>query len=172
MDIPITNKNVLIQATKAHNNFKDRQIPFAAVKLDVWLQNISKKEIDTFVENNFRSEKDSIFKKNTNYLILMKRTTFEEAQRAVFRLKTELGCIAKKYDNLKNKKHYRASASIFGTTKGTKRMQVKHLNLIPDSDSFDRNILKMSFGYDEYIKCCELPGAEILETNKIIKLAI
>ena len=95
MDISVTNNSILTQAPKAYNNFESCQIPFAAVKLNICLQNTSKKEIDEIVEDNFRSEKDLIFKEDKNYFILMKRTTIEAAQRAVNRLKAKIGRITR-----------------------------------------------------------------------------
>jgi uncharacterized protein YdaT len=95
MDIIVSNNSILTQATRAYNNFESCQIPFAAVKLNICFQNTSKKEIDEIVEDNFRSEKDLIFKEDKNYLILMKRTTIEAAERAANRLKAKIGYIAR-----------------------------------------------------------------------------
>jgi uncharacterized protein YdaT len=172
MDISVTNNSILTQATKAYNNFESCKIPFAAVKLNVLLQNISKKEIDTIVEDNFRSEKDLIFKEDKNYIILMKRTTIEAAERAVNRLKAEIGYITRNCESLKDNKHNQASAYIFGSIRGTKRMHVKYLDLIPKLNSFDRKTHKITFGYGEYLKCCELSKAENLKINQMINLVI
>jgi len=172
MDISVTNNSILTQATKAYNNFESCQIPFAAVKLNVYLQNISKKEIDVIVEDNFRSEKDLIFKEDKNYIILMKRTTIEAAERAVNRLKYEIGYITRNCESLKDNKHNQASAYIFGSIGGTKRMHVKYLDLIPKLNSFDRKTYKITFGYDEYLKCCELSKAENLKIFQMINLVI
>ncbi|MGD8962686.1 MAG: hypothetical protein PVH43_09230, partial [Desulfobacterales bacterium] len=114
MDISFTNNNILTQASRAFNIFEGCQIPFTAVKLNVQLQDLSKKEIDTIVEKNFRSEKDLIFKEDENYIIFMKRTTIEEAERAVIRLKGEIGSETKMLKSLKDNLHYKVSAYIFG----------------------------------------------------------
>ena len=172
MDISATNKNILTQTPKTYNYFEGCQIPFAAVKLNVWLENISKKEIDTIIENNFRSEKDLIFKEDENYLILMKRTTIESAERAVNRLQGEIGCLTRGCENLKHNEHNQASAYIFGSIKGTKRMQIKYLDLIPGLNFFERNTHKFTFGYSQYLKCCELPKAENLKINQMINVVI
>ena len=172
MDISATNNNTLTQAPKTYNDFKGSQIPFVAVKLNVWLEHIGEKEIDTIIENNFRSEKDLIFKEDENYIILMKKTTFESAERAVNRLKFEIGCITRSCENLKHNEHNQSSAYIFGSSKGTKRMQIKYLDLIPDLNSFERNTHKFTFGYGEYLKCCKLPKAENLKINQMINVVI
>jgi hypothetical protein len=172
MDISFTNNNILTQASRAFNIFEGCQIPFTAVKLNVQLQDLSKKEIDTIVEKNFRSEKDLIFKEDENYIILMKRTTIEEAERAVIRLKGEIGSETKMLKSLKDNLHYKVSAYIFGSIKGTKRMQVKYLNLIPNQNCFDRNNHKISFGYGEYLKFREFPKTENFKINKMINLVI
>jgi hypothetical protein len=172
MDISFTNNSLLTQARKAYNNFEGCQIPFAAVKLNVRLQDFSKKEIDRIVEDNFRNEKDLIFKEAKNYVILMKGTTIEEAERAVIRLKGEIGCETRTCIGLKDNLHYKASAFIFGSIEGTKRLQVKYIDLIPDKNCFDRNTHKTSFGFGEYLKFCELPETENLKINQMINLVI
>ena len=120
MDISVTNNNILTQATKAYNNFESCQIPFAAVKLNVCMQNTSKKQIDEIVEDNFRSEKDLILKKDKNYFILMKRTTIEAAERAVNRLKSKIGHITRNCESLKDNNHNHASAYILALSEEQK----------------------------------------------------
>jgi len=56
------NRSIFHILAKMQKLQKYRYIPFAAVKLNVCLQNISKKEIDEIIKDNFRSEKDLIFK--------------------------------------------------------------------------------------------------------------
>jgi len=68
--------------------------------------------------------------------------------------------------------HNQASAYIFGSIRGTKRMHIKYLDLIPTLNSFDRKTHKITFGYGEYLKYCELPKAENLKTNQMINLVI
>ena len=172
MDISVTNNSILTQAPKAYNNFESCQIPFAAVKLNVCMQNTDKKEIDEIVEDNFRSEKDLIFKEDKNYFILMKRTTIEAAQRAVNRLKAKIGRITRNCESLKDNNHNHASAYIFGYSRGINKIKYLDLNPNININSFDRKALKIAFGYGEYLKCCELPKAENLKINQMINLVV
>jgi uncharacterized protein YdaT len=172
MDISVTNNNILTKATKAYNNFESCQIPFAAVKLNICMQNTSRKEIDEIVEGNFRSDKDLIFKKNKNYLILMERTTIETAEKAVNRLKSKIGHITRNFDSLKDNNHNNASAFVFGSIRGTKSMQFKYLDLNPDLNSFDRKTHKLPFGYGEYLRWFELPKTESSKINQMINVVV
>jgi uncharacterized protein YdaT len=170
MDISVTHNSILTQATKAYNNFESCQIPFAAVKLNICFQNTSKKEIDEIVEDNFRSEKDLILKEDKNYFILMKRTTIEAAERAVNRLKAKIGYITRNCESLKDINDNHASAYIFGSIRGTKRMHIKYLDLNPNLNSFDRKTHKIQFGYGEYLRWFELPKTESLKINQMINV--
>jgi uncharacterized protein YdaT len=161
------------QATKAYNNFESCQIPFAAVKLNICLQNSSKKEIDGIVEDNFRTEKDTIFKENEKYIILMKRTTIEAAERAVNRLKAKVGdIIARNCENLKDNSSVYASAYIFDSSRVTRKMRVKYLNLSPNINSFDRKNFKMPLNYGEYLRWFELPKTVGVKINNIINVIV
>ena len=60
MEITVTNNKILTHTTKAYKNFESGQIPFAAVKLNISLQNANPKKINEIIEDNFRSEKDSV----------------------------------------------------------------------------------------------------------------
>ena len=169
VEISITNNSILNQAATTYNNFEGCKIPFAAIKLNICLQNTSEKEIDEIVEHNFRSEKDLIFKQDKNYIILMKHTTIEAAEMAVNRLKPGVGQImARNCENLKNGKHVRASAYILGSSRGTKRIRLKYLDLKPTLNSFQRSFYKMPLDYREYLRWLELPKNERLEINKIM----
>ncbi len=173
MDISITNNNILNKATTAYNNFESCQIPFAAVKLNICLQNTNKKEIDEIVEDNFRGDKDLIFKEYQNYLILMEKTTIEAAERAVNRLKAKIGhIIARNCENLKDSRHVRVSAYILGSGRETKEIHLKYLDLNPNVNSFDRKIHKMPFGYDEYLRWFELPKSDSFKINKMINIIV
>ena len=122
MDISVNNGSILNKATTAYNNFESRKIPFAAVKLNVCRQKTNEKKIDEIVEDNFRSEKDLIFKEDQNYIILMKRTTIEAAEMAVNRLKAMIGNIlTQDGENLIDGKHLHASAYILGFSEVTKK---------------------------------------------------
>jgi len=173
VDISITNNNILNKATTAYNNFESCQIPFAAVKLNICLQNTNKKEFDKIVEDNFRSEKDLIFKEYENYLILMEETTIEAAERAVNRLKAKVGhIISQNYENLKDSSHVRASAYILGSGRKTKEIHFKYLDLNPNLNSFDKKIHKMPFGYDEYLRWFELLKGDSSKINKMINIVV
>jgi hypothetical protein len=172
MDISGTNKHILPQAIKTYNNFESCQIPFAAVKLNVCLQNTSKKVIDKIIEENFRGEKDLIFKEDKSYIILMKRTTIEAAERAVKRLKAKIGYIASNCESLKDISHNHASAFIFGSIRGTKRMHTKYLDLNPNLNSFDIETHKIPFGYGEYSRWFELLNNEQLKFNQMVNVVV
>jgi hypothetical protein len=173
MDLSINNGSILSRAPKAFNNFKSCKIPFAAVKLNVYLQNTNKKKIDEIVKDNFRSEKDLIFKEDQNYIILMKRTTFEAAEMAVNRLKAKIGYIlAQNNETLKDSKHVHASAYILGSSMKTKQIHVKYLDLNPTLNSFDRSIHKMPFDYSEYLRWVEPPQSERSKINKMINIVV
>lgn len=169
MDISVINNAILTRASTAYNNFQSGGIPFAAVKLNVCLQNTSKKELDEIVEDNFRSEKDLIFKEDKNYIILMNRTTIEAAEKAVNRLKAKVGhIIARNCENLKGNSHFHASAYIFGSSKATKKVHMRYLDLNPNLNSFDRKTHKMPLGYGEYLRLFELPKSESFKIkNKV-----
>ncbi len=170
MDISVTYNNLSTQATTAYYNFKSCQIPFAAVKLNVCLQNISKKEIDEIIEDNFRSEKDLIFKEDQKYFILMERTTIEAAERAVGRLKAKMGHIIRNCENLEDNSHNHATAYIFGSSKGTKRIHIKYLDLNFNFNSFNRKNPNITFGYGEYLKWLQSPKTESLKINQRINV--
>jgi hypothetical protein len=173
MDLSIYNGSILNRAIKAYNNFESCKTPFAAVKLNVCLQNTSEKKIDEIVEDNFRSEKDLIVKGDKNYLILMKRTTIEAAERAVNRLKSKIGHIlTQNGEKLKNSKHVHASAYILGFSRGTKKVHFKYLDLNPTLNPFDRSIYKVQVDYSEYLRWFESPENERLEINKIINIVV
>jgi uncharacterized protein YdaT len=172
MNISGANNQILTQATKAYNNFESFQIPFAAVKLNVCLQNSGKKEIDELIEDNFRSEKDLLFKKDKNYFILMQRTSIEAAERAVNRLKAKIGQITRNCESLKDHNHNHAAAYILGSIRGTKRMHIKYIDLNPNFNSFDRKTHKIPFGYSEYLRWLQVPKTESLKINQMINIVV
>ena len=173
MNIEVTNNSILTQATKAYNNFESCQIPFAAVKLNICLQNTSKKEIDEIVEDNFRSEKDTIFKENGKYIVLMKRTTIEAADRAVNRLKAKIAhLVIRKREDLKSNGYVSASAYIYGSNRAKNKMRIKYLDLSPAISSFARENIKMPLNYGEYLRWFELPKTENLKINTMINVVV
>jgi len=171
MDLLINNGSILNRATTAYNNFESRKIPFAAVKLNVCLPNTNEKKINEIVEDNFRSEKDLIFKKDQNYIILMKGTTIEAAEMAVNRLKSKIGHIlTQDGETLKDSKHVHASAYILGFSGETKKFHLKYLDLNPTLNPFVKSIYKMQLDYSEYLRWFELPKNENLEIEKMINI--
>lgn len=173
MNIAVTNNSILAQAAKAYHNFESCQIPFAAVKLNICLQNTSKKEIDEIVEDNFRSEKDTIFKENGKYIVLMKRTTIEAAERAVNRLKDKIAHLStRNRENLKDNRYARAAAYIYGSSRTIKKMRIKYLDLSPAISSFDRINIKMPLDYREYLRWFDLPKTENLKINTMINVVV
>jgi hypothetical protein len=172
MEITVTNNKILTHTTKAYKNFESGQIPFAAVKLNVRLQNANPKKINEIIEDNFRSEKDLIFKQDKNYFILMKRTTIEAAERAVNRLKGKIGHIIKNCESLNDKNHNHASAYIFGASAGTKRMHIKHIDLNLNLNDFDKKTHKVPSGYGEYLRWLQFPKTERLKINQSINIVI
>lgn len=173
MNIAVTNNSILTEATKAYSNFESCQIPFAAVKLNICLQNTSKKELDEIVEDNFRSEKDTIFKEKGKYIILMKRTTIEAAERAVNRLKAKVGHIlTRNRENLKDNRYVHASAYIYGTSRAINKMRIKYLDLSPAISSFARENIKMPLDYSEYLRWFELPKTENHIINNMINVVV
>ena len=172
MDISGANNQILTHATKAYKDFKNRQIPFAAVKLDVCIQNIGKTEIDKLIEDNFRSEKDLLFRRDENYFILMQRTSIEAAERAVNRLKVKIGHIAKNCESLKHNNQNHAAAYILGSSGGNKRMHIKYLDLNPCFNSFDIKTHKIPSGYGEYLRWLQLPKTESLKRNQMVNVVV
>ncbi len=171
MNITVTDKSILAQATKAYSNFERCQIPFAAVKLNICLQNTGKEEIDEIVEDNFRSEKDTIFKQNGKYIILMNRTTIEAAERAVNRLKAKVRHIINRNGgNLKDNSNVHASAYIYGSSRTINKMRIKYLDLSPAISSFDRKNIKMPLDYSEYLRWFDLPKTDHLKINNMINV--
>ena len=102
----------------------------------------------------------------------MKRTTIEAAERAVNRLKAKIGHITRNCESLTDNNHNHASAYIFGSIRGTKRMHIKYLDLSPKLNSFDRKIYKMPLGYGEYLRWFELLKTESLKINQMINVVV
>ena len=171
MDFSVSN-NILTQAAKAYHNFERCQIPFAAVKLNICLQNTGKKQIDEIVEDNFRNEKDLIFKKDKDYIILMKTTTIEAAERAVSRLKAKLGHMTGNRGNSNDNSHIHASATIFGSSRESKRIAVKYLDLRPDLNTCERKNPGMKLGYVEYVKWFESSKPGSPKINQMVNVLV
>jgi len=151
MNFPITHHQALDHATEAYQNFERRSIPFAAVKLNISMQNWNEQQCDQIVEDNFRSEKDVIYKKSDAYVIFMHDTTLEAAESATQRLKSRLGQLNSSGGRFENMNAIEASAYILGPGKGTRGMLIRFLDLssqLHHSPQFD--IMQPSFR--EYMK--------------------
>jgi len=129
MNLLVTNSHIFSQATRVYENFESRKIPFAAIKLNISLQNSYKNEVDEIVEDNFRRGKDLIFKNNDAYVILMKDTSIEVAESATNRLKFGLYLFGKNVTNFSGAQKIQASAHIFGFSNKAKRLLIKYLDL-------------------------------------------
>ena len=171
MNFPITQNQALDQATRAYQDFERRQIPFAAIKLNIAAQQQNKKVYDEIVEDNYRSEKDVILKKSNAYVILMRDTTLEVAESATQRLKARLGRLINYSNNSKQSNPIQASAYILGSSKGTLRLLMRYLDLSPELNYKPQaNILKPSFS--EYLKWLNAPEKENDQIRQRINIKI
>jgi hypothetical protein len=157
MNFPITHNQALNQATQAYQNFDRGRIPFAAIKLDIAMQNWNEQQCDQIVEDNFRSERDVIYKKSDAYVILMHDTTLEAAETATQRLKARLGQLNHYSNRFDNINAVEASAYILGPGKGTRGLLIRYLDLSSQLNCRPQvDILQPSFR--EYIKWLNAPG--------------
>jgi hypothetical protein len=160
MNYSVTNVSILTQAITAHQESERNKIPFAVAELNICLPNISKKEVDQFVKDNFRGGKDRILKKDGTYYILMKGTSIEVAERAVNRLKAKLSFISRNLRCLEDTKRNQAAVFILGTSRITKRFECKYVDLAPGLNFVSERTRSMPFGFEEYLKCSETPKAD------------
>ena len=171
MNFPITQNQALDQATRAYHNFERRQVPFAAIKLNIATQQGNKQVCDEIVEDNYRSEKDVILKKSDAYVILMQDTTLEVAESATQRLKARLGQL-RSYSNYSEQSNpIQASAYILGSSKGTQGLLMRYLDLSPELNFKPPvDISKPSFS--EYIKWLNAPEKDNLQVRQRINIKI
>jgi len=157
MNFPITHNQALNQATQAYQNFERGRIPFAAIKLNISMQKGNEQQCDQIVEDNYRSEKDVIYKKSDAYVILMQDTTLEAAETATQRLKVRLGQLNHVSNRFDNINAIQASAYILGPGKGTRGLFMRYLDLSSQPNGRRQvDILQPSF--QEYIKWLNAPG--------------
>lgn len=156
MNFPITSKRIFAQAERAIENFERHEIPFAAVKLNIFIQNADKKEIDEMVEENFRTEKDLILNNHRAYIILMHDTTIEAAESAVKRLKIRIDLLNQYGRRLKDMNQVHATAYIIGSKKGTSKLQVRYLDLSSQLN-FKKSVDNWKFSLNEYLRWLEIP---------------
>lgn len=171
MNFPVTYNQALNQATEAYQNFERRSIPFAAVKLNIAMQNWNEQQCDQIVEDNFRSKKDVIYKKSDAYVILMHDTTLEAAESATQRLKSRLGQLNPRGSRFENMNAIEASAYILGPGKGTRALLIRYLDLssqLNHRPQFD--ILQPSFR--EYLKWLNTPESNTDDFEPRISITI
>ena len=171
MNFPITNYQALNQATEAHQNFERGRIPFAAIKLNISMQKWNEQQCDQIVEDNYRSEKDVIYKKSDAYVILMHDTTLEAAETATQRLKARLGQLNHCANRFENMNAIEASAYILGPSKGTRGLLIRYLDLssrLNCRPQFD--ILQPNFR--EYIKWLNAPEHNTEDLEPRINITI
>ena len=172
MDIFFTNKPMLAQAITAYQNFENNVAPFALAVLNICLPNATKREVDKIVENNFRDEKDQILMKNGKYYILMKDTTIKAAERAVNRLKANLGIVSGNFRSLKDIKLIQAAAFILGTRRIKKNFECKYVDLTLGLNFVSKGTHNRQSGFKEYLKCSETPKAENHPENYSISILV
>jgi hypothetical protein len=170
MDFSVTSRPIFTQAITAYRKSEGNNIPFAVAELNIFLPNISKKEINKIVEDNFRGGKNRIVKKDGKYYILMKGLTTKVAERVVNRLKAKLGPVSRNLRCLKNTKRIQASAFILGTSMTTKNFEFKYVDLAPHLNFVSERTRSMPFGFEEYLKCSETPKADNHPDSFIINI--
>ncbi len=169
MDFSITNTPILAQTITAYQKPDKNEISFAIVGLNICLPNTSKKEMSQLVKDNFRSGKDRILKKGSEYYILMKDTSVEVAERAVNRLKAKLSFMSRNFWCSEGTKCIQAAAFILGTSKITKKIKYTYVDLTPASN-FKLKRTPMTFGLKKYLSYSVTSKAYNHQTNSIINV--
>jgi hypothetical protein len=171
MNLLVTNNHILDQAKRIYENFDSRKIPFAAVKLNISLQNGCKNEVDEIVEDNFRRGKDLIFKNNDAYVILMKDTSLETAERATNRLKAGLFLFGSNFQNFPDSQQIQASAHIFGFSNKANRFHIKYLDLSSPLNA-QKKTDRIQTSLQEYLRWLELSNNDGYQTYQRINIKI
>ena len=171
MNYTITPNQALDPAVRAYQNFEHRQIPFAAIKLNIAAQQHSKQVCDEIVEDNYRSEKDVILKKSNAYVILMQDTTLEVAESATRRLKARLGNLRNYSNNSEQSNPIQASAYILGSRKGSLGLLMRYLDLSPELN-FTPQVDISQPSFSEYIKWLNAPEEENESIRQRINIKI
>ena len=148
MNFPVPHSYPL---TRAYVDFERQKIPFAAIKLNISMQNWNKHECDEIVEDNYRSENDVVFKSQDEYVILMQDTTLEVAENATYRLRKRLGQLSPFSKKTGNMNPIQASAHILGSIQGTDKLLVRYLDLSPQI-SFKTQAESIQPNFNEYLK--------------------
>ena len=148
MNFPVPHSYPL---TRAYVDFERQKIPFAAIKLNISMQDWNKQECDEIVEDNYRSENDVVFKNQDDYVILMQDTTLEVAENATYRLRNRLGQLSPFSKKIGDINPIQASAQILGSSRGTDKLLVRYLDLSPQV-SFKAQAETRQPNFDEYLK--------------------
>lgn len=148
MNFPVPHSYPL---TRAYVDFERRRIPFAAIKLNISMQNRNRRECDEIVEDNYRSENDVVFKNRDEYVILMQATTLEVAEAATYRLRKRLGRLSSFSKKPGDTSPIQASAHILGSTRGSDKLLVRYLDLSPQF-SFKAQAERVQPNLDAYLK--------------------
>jgi hypothetical protein len=171
MNYPISQNQALNHATQAYQNFERRRIPFAAVKLKIAAQQQNKNAYDEIVEDNYRREKDVIYNKDGAYVILMQDTTLEIAESATQRLKTKLGHLRSDVQNAEKSRPIQASAYILGSSKGSRGLVMRYLDLSPDPHQKPKvDVSQPSF--NEYFRWLNAPEEDSNRSRHRISIKI
>jgi hypothetical protein len=152
MDFSIANRPLLVQSITAFQKSEGEKIPFVVAGLHICLPNTRQEDVARIVKDNFRSEKDRVLEKDVKYYVLMEDTTIEAAVRAINRLKVKLGFISKIFRCLKDTKGIQAAAYLFGTSRTTKRLECKYIDLAPDLNFARKENHSQTFDLKEYLK--------------------
>jgi len=148
MNFPVPHSYPL---TRAYLDFERQNIPFAAIKLNISMQDWNRQECDEIVEDNYRSEKDVVFKNQAEYVILMQNTTLEVAESATCRLKKRLGQLSPFSKKIGDIHPIQASAHILGSSRGTDKLLVRYLDLTPQL-YFKAQPENIRPNFNEYLK--------------------
>ena len=160
MDFSITNRPLTVQSITAYQKSEGEKIPFVVAGLHICLPNTCREDVAKIVKDNFRSEKDRVLEKGVKYYVLMKGITMEVAERAINRLKVKLGFISRNSRCLKDTDGIQAAAYLFGTSRITKRLECKYIDLASDLNFVSKERHGQIFGLKEYLKSAITPKAD------------
>ena len=168
MNFPVPHSYPL---TRAYVDFERQSIPFAAIKLNISVQNWNKQECDEIIEDNYRSDNDVVFKNQDEYVILMQDTTLEVAEAATYRLKMRFGQLIPFSKKIGDINSIQASAHILGSSKGTGKLLVRYLDLSPQYH-FKKQTANIQPYSNEYLKLQDGPRNINKQFNQRINLKI
>ncbi|MGD2023218.1 MAG: hypothetical protein PVI18_08575 [Desulfobacterales bacterium] len=171
MDFLLTDRRLFAKIAE-YQKYERNKILFAIVGLNICLPNISKKEVDQLIKDNFRGGKDLTIMKGGKYYILMKDTSVEVAERAVNRLKTKLSFISINFRCLKDSKRFQAAAFILGTSRIKRIIKCKHVDLTSTSNFSSKQTPIMNFGLKEYLKCSVITNSYNHLNNSLVNIVV